>query len=276
MAIERRERQCGGLAATALVAAARQGALCAYAGALGDDEDSAFVRAALSREGIDVSVSPRQSGAGPIRSTIIVDQAAHTRNIFFQRPAIVGAMPGTPGEQQVRATRVLFVDHYGGSATVSAQELARNAGIPVVADLERDDMPEFVEILSRCDHLIISQKFAAHLTGCAEPASAAAALGPHRQVVIITSGPDGCWAVARGEARPRKYAAYPADVVDTTGCGDTFHGVYAAELARGTDLPERVRRASAAAAIKAGCHGAQKGVPNRAAVETFLRRHDGR
>ena len=37
--VRRRERQCGGLTATALVAAARLGARCAYAGVLGEDED---------------------------------------------------------------------------------------------------------------------------------------------------------------------------------------------------------------------------------------------
>jgi sugar/nucleoside kinase (ribokinase family) len=38
--IRRRERQCGGLSATALVAAARMGCRCAYAGILGYDEHS--------------------------------------------------------------------------------------------------------------------------------------------------------------------------------------------------------------------------------------------
>src|SRR5206468_4095602 len=38
----RRERNCGGLTAIALVAAARLGARCAYAGVLGRDESSGF------------------------------------------------------------------------------------------------------------------------------------------------------------------------------------------------------------------------------------------
>ena len=55
--------------------------------------------------------------------------------------------------------------------------------------------------------------------------------------------------------------AYPVEVVDTTGCGDVFHGVYAATLARGFDLAARIRWASAAAAIKATACGGQSGIP---------------
>jgi sugar/nucleoside kinase (ribokinase family) len=269
--VDRRERQCGGLTATALVAASRQGASCAYGGALGDNEDSAFVIAALRHEGIDVSTIAHHPLAGPIHSTIIVDQTSHTRSIFFQRPQIIGPIEAAPTEEQIRSARVLFVDHYGGLATVRAQELARKAGVPVVADLERDNVPAFAEILHLCDHLIISERFAAHLSGHPDPASAAAALlSVERQVVIVTCGRDGCWAIAQGEPRPRQYPAFPAEVVDTTGCGDTFHGVYAADLARGVELPRRIRRASAAAALKAAHHGAQKGIPTRAAVEAFM------
>ena len=42
MRVRHRERQCGGLAATALVAAARAGARCTYAGTLGDDGETAI------------------------------------------------------------------------------------------------------------------------------------------------------------------------------------------------------------------------------------------
>src|SRR5438552_11512604 len=73
--VRRRERQCGGLTATALVAAARLGARCAFAGVLGDDEDSDFVTATFEREGVDTAPTIRRREARPIRSTIIVDEA---------------------------------------------------------------------------------------------------------------------------------------------------------------------------------------------------------
>ena len=50
----RTARQCGGLTATALVAAARFGAKCAYAGVLGSDELSLFARDAMAKEGISL------------------------------------------------------------------------------------------------------------------------------------------------------------------------------------------------------------------------------
>src|SRR5881398_3181423 len=80
--VHRRERQGGGLTATALVAAARLGARCAYAGVLGEDELSEFVRQRLQVEGVDVSLVRRRSDARPIHSIIIVDESRQTRNIF--------------------------------------------------------------------------------------------------------------------------------------------------------------------------------------------------
>ena len=111
--VRRRERQCGGLTGTALVAAARLGARCAFAGVLGDDEDSRFVKDAFRREGVDVSPIVHRAEARPIRSTILVDEGRHTRTIFFDLAGSTGADPEAPDAEVIRAARVLFVDHYG-------------------------------------------------------------------------------------------------------------------------------------------------------------------
>src|SRR5436190_23723632 len=77
--VRRRERQCGGLTGTALVAAARLGSRCAYAGILGDDDDSRFVKDTFRREGIDLSYVVLDPVARPIRSVIGVDESSLTR-----------------------------------------------------------------------------------------------------------------------------------------------------------------------------------------------------
>lgn len=270
-----RERQCGGLTATALVAAARLGARCAFAGVLGDDEDSHFVIACLTREGIDVSHLVHRPAARPIHSTILVDEGRQTRTILYDLTGSIGADVQLPPAEVIRSARVLFVDHYGIAGMTRAAQIARAAGIPVVADLERCDWPGFAGLLELVDHLIVSQPFASRLTGATDPVAAARQLwSPDRQVVAVTCGEQGCWYLSREEQQPRQQPAFAVPVLDTTGCGDVFHGAYAAALARGRDVAERIRIATAAAALKATRHGAQAGIPSQDAVIRFLRERE--
>jgi sugar/nucleoside kinase (ribokinase family) len=272
----RRERHCGGLTATALVAAARLGSRCAYAGTLGEDELSAFVLRRLAEEGIDVSLVRRCPGARPIHSTVVVEESRQTRTIFYDLEGVLGAGADWPPEDVIRSARVLYVDHFGVEGMTRAARIAHTVGIPVVADFESNQGPGFPDLLALIDHLIVSDSFALVLTGAASPAEAVTCLGIQQgQVVIVTCGAQGCWYAGTSEAsRPRHQRAFAVPAVDTTGCGDVFHGAYASALARGLDLDERVRFAAAAAALKATQRGGQAGIPTRAAVETFLKEHD--
>jgi ribokinase len=271
----KRERQGGGLTATALVAAARMGARCLYAGTLGDDELSRFVESRLRAEGIVVEQVRRQAGARPVHSVIVVDQKRGTRAIFFDLENAGRATPKWPDESVIRAARVLFVDPFGIAGMTRAALVAREAGIPVVADFERVPLEEgFAELAALVGHLIVSGEFAMQWTGRNNPAEAARALWlQQREGVVVTCGAEGCWFLGREDPdRPRLFPAFRVPVVDTTGCGDVFHGAYAAGLAQGLDFFDRLRLASAAAALKATQPGGQTGIPSRSAVEEFLKR----
>ncbi len=269
--VRRRERQCGGLTATALVAAARLGARVAYAGVLDDDEASRFVLDTFRREGIDVGHHVRRAGARPIHSTILVDETHLTRNVFFDLSGAAGADPDMPSEDVIRATRVLYVDHFGIEGMSRAARIAREAGIPVVADFERNEWPGFNDLLALVDHLIVSRDFARKLTGTDDPAATTVELSPAgRRTAVVTGGAEGYWYRDAAGGPCRQEPAFSVSAVDTTGCGDVFHGAYAAALARGLPLDERLRIASAAAAIKATRPGGQSGIPTWPAVQEFL------
>ena len=268
----RRARHCGGLTATALVAAQRLGARCAYDGVLGRDDLSAFAIQAMAAEDIDLSYLRQIEGARPLNSIIVVDQARQTRNIFVDFNGVVGAAPDWPPDEIVQACRVLFVDYIGVPGMLRAAGLARAAGIPVVADIEATD-PQVGRLMDTVDHLILSWEFAGGLTYAATPDKAALALWQAgRQAVVITCGDQGAWYVSAGEpGRAVQQPAFPVAVVDTNGCGDVFHGAYAAALGRGQGMAVRVRFASAAAALKATRAGGQAGAPRLAEVEQFLK-----
>ena len=267
-----RRRECGGLTGTALVAAARLGARCAYVGVLGDDDLSRFVGESLAREGIDLTHCANRSDARPAHSTIIVDQTRQTRTIFASLDGALGADPSSPQPELIRSASVLLVDHHGVEGTLRAVRIGRQSGVEVVADFESDPGEPFAELLALVDHLIVSQRFARQLTGLADPAAAAEKLWtPKRRAVVVTCGASGCWYLGKstGEAA-RHRPAFPVRVLDTTGCGDVFHGAYAATLAEGKGLAERVTLASATAALKATHRGGQSGIPSRDTVEEFL------
>jgi len=268
-----RQRQCGGLTGTALVAAARLGSHCAYVGVLGDDELSRFVIESLAREGIDLEWRVERADARPAHSTIIVDQRRKTRTIFCSLDWALGADPLRPEADLIRSARVVLVDHHGLEGTIRAARIARESGVGVVADLERDPGGPFAELLALVDHLIISERFARELSGAEDAARAAEGLcGADRRAVVVTCGAAGCWYVGEGFGPPARYLpAFEVEVVDTTGCGDVFHGAYASVLARDGNLHQRVVIASAAAALKATKHGGQAGCPTIDEVNAFLR-----
>jgi sugar/nucleoside kinase (ribokinase family) len=269
----RRRRQVGGLTCTALTAAARMGASCNYAGRLGKGELSQFIRGRMVQEGIGLEHVRCDESVLPVHSIIIVDETSHTRNVFYDLNGAAGAADDWPSEQVICAARVLYVDFFGIAGMIRAARIALEAKIPIVADFESIPIAgDYAELMDLANHPILPLDFACRMTGCAEPADAARALwSPRREAVVVTCGAKGCWYIG-GEHpdEPRHRPAYPVEAVDTTGCGDVFHGVYAATLARGFDLDARIRWASAAAAIKATACGGQSGIPTGDIVEKFL------
>ena len=269
--IQGRERRCGGLTATAMVAASRAGKSCAFAGVLGPGELSAYVQGELQQEGVDVEYVVQHPEGRPIHATIVVDGRGQ-RNIFAEIPAVTGADKVRLREELILSCSLLFVDDLGGEGAVRAARLARSAGIPVVADFERQRSPLFAELLALPDHLVLPQNLAATLTGAGKPADALRDLwGDERRAVVITCGSQGCWYRGGSSAGDiRHQPAFPVNAVDTTGCGDVFHGAYAAALLDGLDLDGCVRRAAATAALKATRTGGWAGIPHLREVQDFL------
>ena len=270
-------RQGGGLTGTTLVAASRLGANCAYGGVLGDDSLSAWTIEELEREGVDCGPVIHQTSAQPFHSVIIVDQKGKTRTIFYSDADVYPRPLECIDESLIGQTRLLFIDHLGVENMLHAAEIAKKMGIPTIADIELAEHPRTDALMAHIDYLILSASFAAKFTGKNDPDQAVehlAAQAP-RACTIVTAGDQGCW-YSCGEApgNIRHVPAFTVQVVDTTGCGDVFHGAYAASITWEWSISRCIRFASAAAAIKATKTGGRAGIPDRATVEQFLSKQE--
>ena len=257
-------RSVGGLTAVALIAAARLGARCAYAGVLGDDELGAFVRESLAAEGIDLTHARTLPGLASLHAAVIVGQGdPPTRNIFGHRAAPGDGSAEPVPADLIRSASVFFVDGYEAPRALRAARIAHDAGVPIVADLESDRHGELADL---ADHLIVPALYA---RGPSPSDLVRQLWASTRQLVAVTDGANGCWfATSAGDVLHQP--AFPVEAADTTGCGDVFHGAYAAALAEGLSPFERIRFASAAAALKAARPGGQAGVPTRPEVDALL------
>ena len=165
------------------------------------------------------------------------------------------------------------MDHTVVSGGLRASALAHEQGIPVVGDIEDETGPGVAELMRQIDHLIVGVELAERVTGKGEPAAMVHALCAGKQACCaVTAGEQGCWYAERG-GEVQHVSAFKVQVVDTTGCGDVFHGAYAAAIAQGDSVPTAIRVASATAALKATQPGGRRGIPNRAQVGSLLGGH---
>jgi ribokinase len=90
----------------------------------------------------------------------------------------------------------------------------------------------------------------------------------HGLTVLLTRGAGGV--AARSGGRTLQLPAYPVEVVDTTGAGDTFAGVFAAARCEGRGLQDALSRAVVAATLACSRAGAQQSQPGRDEIEARL------
>ena len=271
--IIRRETRFGGNVRNALATVAALDHPAAYLASVGTSSLGDEAIADLLNHHIDTRFIERIPGADPVVSVLTIT-ADGERYIAFDDDALASTpLPSTASvEEALSLASVLLVDAPTappGSLDVVLQ--ARTAGIPVVLDAERDPTSTVRALIAAADHLVIPLSFGAELTDRESASDIIAALwNEQRRAVVLTDGPRGAYA-AESPDSVRHVPAFDTPVVDTTGCGDAFHGAYALALAGNKDLSSRTLFASAAAAVVAAREPGQSRTPTNQEIATLVK-----
>ncbi|MDE2749665.1 MAG: PfkB family carbohydrate kinase [Chloroflexota bacterium] len=263
------DRQPGGLASIALIAAARLGARAKIIARIGEDDTGAYIRRVLQDEGVDASQLLLEPGSESHVSVILVHEASGDRSIITRPPTGKPIAASEFRREDISAARVLFIDALN-DATMQAARWAKEAGMTVLLD---PSLPyqEIKPLLRFVDVPIVPEYWARDLMPDEPPAAVAERLRDEgAQIAAVTLGERG--AVVAWEAGTQAFPAYEVDVVDTTGAGDAYHGAFLYALLQDWDVPRMARFASAVGSLNCRAMGGRNALPTRSEVDQFLAR----
>jgi sulfofructose kinase len=257
----------GGQVATTVVACQHWGLRTRYVGKLGDDLAATLHREAFSHAGVETRLTIVPGGASA-QSLILVD-AHGERTVLCRRDDRLSLRPADLDRESITNARALHVDGYDTEAAILASTWAREANIPVIADLD-ELYPNVESLIANVDYLIVSRDFPSRLTS--EPDLEQALRKMQRRyncrLAAATLGEQGV--IAFDGTRLLHTPAFRVPVVDTTGAGDIFHAGFIYALLQDWPLDRQLEFACAAAALNCTAVGARGGIHSLDDISTLI------
>ncbi|GGB45624.1 ribokinase [Flexivirga endophytica] len=260
----------GGKGANQAVAAAKSGATVAMVGVLGDDPEGDTALHALQQAGVDGRSVRRASGVPTGSAWISVASGDNTILV------VSGANHQWTGiEPSLQQDDIVLAQLEIPLPVVEA--VAAAAGMFVLNAAPSQHLSD--ELLGHCDVLIVNEHELAEVSGLgasdtADPAAVVAA--SHALVkrgvtaVATTLGEQGAILCTADETF--QVRAPVVEVVDSTGAGDAFCGVFAAQLAAGASISEALRFAVTAGSVSVQSATAQGSYADLAMLPSLVHR----
>ena len=261
---------CGGNALNAAIGINRLGGHASLTGPMGDaaESSSQYIFDDLAKEGIDTTHLVHMPGLVTPISGIMMDPSGERTIISFRDPDLWKVKLPSADLLLKDCDAILIESRCAEFSTDLCHE-ARRRGIAVVVDID-STMSLSEGLLSASSHLIFSDEALQGTAGITDEAAALRKMAKHTtSFLAVTLGPKGTlWLDDKHELQ--RTPAFPVHTVDTLGAGDIFHGAFALEFAGGSSIPDALRFASAAAALKCTRYGGAFACPQRAEVEALL------
>ena len=259
----------GGTALNASVGIARLGGRVLFSGPTGDaaETTSAYIFEQVAKEGISTNVVHVPGTVTPI-SNVMIDPSGERTVVTFRDPKLWNVTLPDTDTLLDGCDAVLTENRCASFVTELCVEASRR-GIPVVLDADVVMSPR-EGLLAASSHIIFSTEALTATAGTSDLEAALRRIAEQTSsfVAVTRGAQDMTWLDASGQAQTMP--TFPVHTVDTLGAGDVFHGAFALAIAEGMAIPDAMRFASAAAALKCTRFGGAFAAPTRPEVEALL------
>ena len=264
------EEISGGNALNAAIGIVRLGGRASICGPMGDarETSSRYIFDKLAHESIDTRHIVHMPGLVTPISNIMIDPSGERTIVTFRDPELWKVrLPEADGLLE-DCSAILTENRCAEFCTELCVE-ARRRGIPVIVDVDRT-MSLREGLLTASSHLVFSSEALQSTAGVADDAEALRKIAKLTPSFLAgTRGAQGTLWLDEHQTL-QQTPAFPVHTVDTLGAGDVFHGAFALAITEKQDLPDALRFASAAAALKCTRFGGAFAAPQRTEVEELL------
>jgi sulfofructose kinase len=257
----------GGQVATAMVACQSWGLRTRYVGKVGDDLAATLHRSEFANHGVETHLLTA-TGCPSQQAFILVDDAGE-RTVLWKRDDRLAIQPSDLQREWILEARALHLDGHDTSAATVAATWAREAGIPVIADLD-ELYPGVDSLLPLIDYLITSLDIPGRICNESDLRKSLPAVRAkyNARLTAATLGHEGVLAY---DGTQFHYApAFRVHTTDTTGAGDIFHAGFIYGLLQGWPLPRQLEFACAAAALNCTGIGARGHIAPLTEIEHLI------
>lgn len=263
----RRIEGIGGGVTVAVATAARLGSSTAMIDSLGDDQASNRIVQTLANQGVQTRGIVQQPDRTGSVASIWSDTQSSERTIVYSPGGSSELLKWNPIiEQLVTSAKIVHLN--GRHAEVCAQAI--QLGKQVGAKLSFDGgayryREETIPMLRQADIAIVAHQFAeSHYRhqGGSEDTPSLQRLAEFFmndlacEIVGVTEGTKGSYLIQRDGDAFHQPAVEVERAIDTTGCGDTYHGAFLHAIAIGDSLRSAAKFAAEIASSNAQSMGA--------------------
>jgi 5-dehydro-2-deoxygluconokinase len=281
----------GGCPTNVSVGTRRLGLRSVLLTAVGDDQVGEFVTAFLGREQVETQFIPRKPGRRTSAVVLTIQPPDNFPLTFYRDNCADRALTREDvARAPIAKSRVVFLTGTGLShepargATFAAAAIARDAGVPIVVDLDyRADQWErsavfagqLQALLESATIAVGTEEELTAATGTQEVADGAATLferGIH--ALVLKRGARGS-TVFRAGREPSDVAPFPIEVLNVLGAGDAFASGFLYGYLQGWPLERAARIGNACGAIVVTRHGCANFMPTLDEVAAFVAAQGG-
>jgi sulfofructose kinase len=262
--VEEASMQGGGPVPNALCALSHLGASTALLDTVGDDWQGQKIREYLEADRVNTEFMHITPSGRSTVSTILVHKTTGKRAIINYRGDSSDHHLEQNEIELISKAKILHITGTYPETVMSAAGQIRASGGKVSFDGGAGLYKEADRnILSKVNYCITAIGYAQNYTGKDSiSAMLNAFLMEGVEVAGITCGIEGSWFKKAGGVEFHQPAYIMPNVVDTTGCGDIFHGVFLYGVLKDFPLEKSVRYASAAGAIASTRLGGRQSIPS--------------